>query len=177
MAKRTWHTKKCIGCGCAFDFRAYLVELKARRFCTKACANKHNPDTARRRGKQIPWLVSRTPWNKGMPMRPDELAAYRKRQCGPNHHWWRGGISREKYRLRRSPAWALWRTAVFTRDNHTCRRCRKRGGELVPHHIKLFSYYPKYRFDVSNGVTVCRKCHLHIHRAENQGKKIINIHD
>ncbi len=52
-----------------------------------------------------------------------------------------------------------WRLAVFTRDNFTCVMCDKRGGRLQADHIKPFGQFPELRIDVSNGRTLCVKCH------------------
>ncbi len=57
-----------------------------------------------------------------------------------------------------------WRKAVFERDNYTCVNCQKVGGTLEAHHIKTFNKYPKLRYCVSNGVTLCRKCHREAHK-------------
>lgn len=52
-----------------------------------------------------------------------------------------------------------WRKAVFAKDDYICQICKKRGGYLEAHHIKQFAHYPKLRFELSNGKTLCRKCH------------------
>jgi 5-methylcytosine-specific restriction endonuclease McrA len=52
-----------------------------------------------------------------------------------------------------------WRTAVFERDNYTCQECHARGGRLEAHHIKPFGFFPEHRFDINNGLTLCRDCH------------------
>lgn len=53
-----------------------------------------------------------------------------------------------------------WRTAVFVRDDFTCQRCGARGGDLQAHHVKSWARYPELRFEVANGMTLCRRpCH------------------
>ena len=52
-----------------------------------------------------------------------------------------------------------WRTAVFERDNYTCRSCGKKGGRLEAHHIKAYKTYPELRHVLANGLTLCKKCH------------------
>ena len=76
-----------------------------------------------------------------------------------NSHNWKGGLTAESKLIRRSAKWIKWRLAVFTRDNFTCQNCHKKGGYLEPHHLKQFAYYPKLRFEVSNGQTLCKECH------------------
>lgn len=62
-------------------------------------------------------------------------------------------------RIRYSKKSENWRSEVFKRDNYTCQTCLVRGGYLEAHHIKPFAYFPELRFDTTNGVTLCRKCH------------------
>lgn len=57
-----------------------------------------------------------------------------------------------------------WRTAVFKRDNFTCKKCGKRDGQpLQAHHIKRWIEFPDLRFVVSNGITLCEDpCHKEV---------------
>ena len=82
-----------------------------------------------------------------------------KKVSGENHYNWQGGRTAENKRMRKSPEYRLWREAVFARDNHTCRFCGKRGGELHADHIKPFAYFPELRFAIDNGRTLCVPCH------------------
>lgn len=61
--------------------------------------------------------------------------------------------------LRQSEKYAEWRTAVFRRDNWTCKVCKMKGGNIHADHIKSFTHFPALRFDVNNGQTLCVSCH------------------
>ena len=85
-----------------------------------------------------------------------------------NHYNWKGGITPLNEIARKSNRHKKWRAAVFERDDYTCQNCNVRGGRLHAHHIKPFAEYHDLRFDVDNGVTLCRKCHRAIHRKEKK---------
>lgn len=87
---------------------------------------------------------------------------WRANHSGENSPSWQGGKSPELHLLRVSPQYKEWRLAVYQRDNFTCQGCRKgRGVRLQAHHIFSFALYPKLRFEVSNGITLCKRCHEH----------------
>ena len=62
--------------------------------------------------------------------------------------------------LSRSDEWKTWRKTVYERDNYTCELCQNRGGKLHPHHILRKVLFPEKIFDINNGITLCRKCHV-----------------
>jgi len=78
---------------------------------------------------------------------------------GKNHPNWRGGITPLSIAIKESREYKLWREAVFKRDNYTCIWCGYKGKGLNADHIKPFSLFPKLRFVIDNGRTLCRKCH------------------
>lgn len=81
------------------------------------------------------------------------------------YHWnYKGGISSENHIIRNSTEIKIWRSKVFKRDNYTCQHCNKKGGELNAHHIKTFAKFPELRFDVNNGLTLCKNCHINLHK-------------
>ena len=92
----------------------------------------------------------------------EKLKNYGKNK-GAKSHLWKGGKTPYLKKLRNSSKWRQWREAVFERDNYTCLSCGKRGCEIHPHHIDSFINFPKYRFDISNGVTLCKICHYALH--------------
>ena len=65
---------------------------------------------------------------------------------------------------RKTKEYKAWRAKVFDRDGFKCQICGQVGGTLNAHHIKEFSRFPKLRYDVDNGVTLCECCHREIHR-------------
>lgn len=79
---------------------------------------------------------------------------------------------------RKSPKEKAWRKKVYARDNYTCQCCGDdKGHNLNAHHILPYMQYPKFRFDVNNGITLCEDCHKEFHRIygkRNIGKKEID---
>lgn len=83
---------------------------------------------------------------------------------GSKCHWWKGGISPENERVRKTMEYKHWRDDVFKRDNWTCQKCFTKGGILHPHHIKGFADYKELRFLIDNGITLCISCHKKVHK-------------
>ncbi|HEX9437374.1 MAG TPA: HNH endonuclease [Candidatus Limnocylindria bacterium] len=79
---------------------------------------------------------------------------------GDRHPNWKGGRPWERFKR---PEYLAWRNAVLARDGYRCqdcgRQCRKHEKGLAAHHIKSFADHPVLRYDVDNGVTLCRDCH------------------
>ena len=83
---------------------------------------------------------------------------YRSDECNNN---WRGGNNQRLYRRKELSRleYKNWRKAVFERDNYTCQFCNVRGGTMHADHIKPWRYFPELRYELSNGRTLCVKCH------------------
>lgn len=64
---------------------------------------------------------------------------------------------------RREPAARAWRRAVLDRDGHACTRCAATTA-LHAHHLLEWATHPEHRYDLANGVTLCRSCHRDAHR-------------
>jgi len=78
---------------------------------------------------------------------------------GPEAPNWKGGVTSEDEKARRSQEYFDWRRRVFERDDWTCRYCQSRGGKLHAHHILSFAQEPDFRLDLVNGLTLCEECH------------------
>lgn len=91
---------------------------------------------------------------------------------GENNARWKGGAARKRSE-RFTIEYKNWRTDVYHRDNYTCQCCGVRGStDLNAHHIMNWKDYPDLRFDVDNGITLCKSCHSLFHRL--YGKKYNN---
>ena len=99
-------------------------------------------------------------WNKG-------LKGY---QSGSKNFNWKGGITKERNKIRNSFEMRKWKNEVFVRDGYICQICNNRGGNLVSHHILAFSLYPDLRLDVNNGITLCVFCHKEYAHNKTQSK-------
>lgn len=85
---------------------------------------------------------------------------YIERVSGENSHLWKGGLTPQSKLARNQTVYKDWQKKVFERDDYTCKKCDKRGGKLNAHHILNFSDFIELRYEVSNGITLCRECHL-----------------
>lgn len=65
------------------------------------------------------------------------------------------------------PAYADWRKKIFQRDKQ-CKMpgCNSRY-KLQAHHIKRWSDAHSLRYELSNGITLCSKCHQSIKNKES----------
>lgn len=63
---------------------------------------------------------------------------------------------------RNSDQYKKWRMEVFKRDGFQCQKCGSKK-DIQAHHIKAWKSNKSLRYVVSNGVTLCRKCHLDAH--------------
>jgi len=98
-------------------------------------------------------------YHRGWPLSHDHRRKIAIANSGANSSSWKGGVTPENDRIRKSVEFKIWREKVFERDNWTCQDCGKRGGYLEPHHKKSFAEFPELRFDVDNGITYCHECH------------------
>lgn len=68
----------------------------------------------------------------------------------------------DSYRSRVSGEYKRWREAVIERNGASCQNCGNTENIEV-HHIVPFSKDKALRYDVGNGVVLCRACHRRLH--------------
>jgi len=100
--------------------------------------------------------------------RKAKLGKPRLNMRGANHPKWKGGARKIRKMIMGRIEYIRWREMILARDNWTCQNCGKRSGKefvyLVSHHIKSWIEYPELRYDINNGIILCRECHLLIHK-------------
>jgi len=66
------------------------------------------------------------------------------------------------------PAYEDFRKRVLKRDKKTCQMpgCKSKS-KLQVHHIKRWSSASALRYEISNGITLCKNCHASIKGQEH----------
>lgn len=92
-----------------------------------------------------------------------ELHKTQKWSWNPNWRWWVALInSRKNSAIRQSHLHSNWSQQVKDKYLWKCARCDSRR-RLNSHHIESFANNPDIRFDVSNWICLCNKCHKEFH--------------
>lgn len=157
--------KTCEQCKSSFNARRSIV-----RFCGTSCSSKWRATTYPLPSSCFKQGVPS--WNKGLNLSgmkgkkhsKETKKKMRESSIGELASNWRGGISSENEKIRRSGQYYEWRKNVFERDNYTCQHCGTKSiagnrVRLEADHIKPFASYPDLRFDINNGQTLCAPCH------------------
>jgi len=67
--------------------------------------------------------------------------------------------------ITRSPKYVFWRYSVKKRDKFACKVCGRKK-KLQAHHIYPRYKFPEKTYDLGNGITLCRICHILIRGEE-----------
>lgn len=177
--KHSWTKKTCSNI-CRYSLVSKLFSQKIQKEClicnkefivqpmrqnAKFCSSKCYWQNLIGKSRPKEWYINRhfIPWNKGK-----KLPNLSKAMMGENNPAWKGGVYKTNLALRGSPMHKRWSRQVKQRDNYTCQLCGDVGRELNADHIKPFALFPKLRFEVSNGRTLCKPCHYLItYKAQN----------
>jgi hypothetical protein len=63
-------------------------------------------------------------------------------------------------REHKNPRYVEWKKEVHTRDKGKCRISNKDcSGRIEAHHILPWSNFPELRYEVNNGISLCKKHH------------------
>lgn len=120
-------------------------------------AQKHRErlrDACKRRSSELEYR-NKLKWS-------DERRVEVSLACGGSGDLERLNNKRRKYFWKSSDL-SRWRIAVKRRDGRRCCHCGSTQ-DLHAHHIKQRASYPELAYDVENGVTLCKNCHVEEHR-------------
>ena len=136
---------------CEYCSAEYAVKgTKARAFsraCSRSCSGKLRP---------APMLGKKMSTETKEKMRQAKLGI-----TGEAHWNYKGYNNRTERQIAMSQdAYKQWRKSVFERDNYMCQGCGIRGGYLEADHIQPWVLFPEQRYQVDNGQTLCRPCHM-----------------
>lgn len=151
----------CEFCGKKFESKNFT---NANRFCSRECYNKFH---AIKNKERVCPVCSTTFIAKASEGKYCSRECYNKDRHMPksNKHWkWKGGIISEDEQLRKSIKYTNWREEILKRDKHKCVYCSSQK-DLNAYHIYSWKFYPNLRFNIDNGITVCKECHMKIHKA------------
>ena len=107
---------------------------------------------------------------------PDKVAARGIKTRGEKNWRWKGGQGKLRISIRLMNENRKWMDAVKQRDGNKCVKCGSTE-KLESHHIKPFmkvieenniqsrddARFCKELWDISNGITLCEKCHYEEH--------------
>jgi len=161
---------------CNKKFKVKLSE-KTRKYCSTECYKEYcksrngrnNPFYGKHHSKESidKWKKKRDGYKHSKEAKKKMSKARKGKKFTIEHRrnmskaTYKGAKYRNwKERIRRSFEYKIWRENVFKRDDWRCQECKKRGNVYIEaHHIFSFAYYPNLRFEIGNGITLCRKCH------------------
>ncbi len=75
---------------------------------------------------------------------------------------WKGGVEHSRCE-RATNDYNVWRKNVFERDRFECKKCFSKHTTLNAHHIFNWKDNIQLRYDINNGITLCKKCHQNFH--------------
>lgn len=79
------------------------------------------------------------------------------------NHNWKWWITKDNQKFRNSYWYKKWRLSIISRDYFECTKC-KWNSDLQAHHVNDFANHKDQRLDVDNWVTLCKKCHILLHK-------------
>lgn len=138
---------------------------KESNYCSLKCRPIWNKGLTKKDPRVLQYITKVAQAHKGK--RVSEKTEFKindYRISGKNHWNWKGGVNKIN-RSERNYFYSLgvtkkWIKEVLKRDDYTCQECSVRGGRLEADHIKPWALYPELRFDINNGQTLCRNCHI-----------------
>ncbi|MGL5766322.1 MAG: HNH endonuclease [Sarcina sp.] len=180
------HTKNRVNVECSYcGKQKQTIKSNANKFdrfyCSMDCKNKHlgilnKGENSNRYNKiEVPCYSCGKVFNKTKSQFDKYEFHFCSKECqsngfkilllgenNPNYNPNKSQLDRENHR--NIPFYNDWVLKVFERDSYACKCCGdSTGGNLNAHHILNYSEHKHLRVDISNGITLCDKCHKKFH--------------
>lgn len=149
---------KCNTCGCCFETTLRSYKSAKKTGCT-GCKRQITKQT--HSGKTLSAETKEKIGAKAR-KRPGSLTG----KTGPEHPRYTGGYGRDKNK--RSNADYAWINGVKKIYGRACVLTGETES-IVVHHLDGWNCYPEKRYDISNGVVLCKKVHKQFHDAYKYG--------
>ena len=155
---------QCI-CGCGIIIPKYDLKYVRRYY-----VNGHQ-NLGKKRSQKF--CLQQSIRNKRMGIKPPS-----QKGMGGNRHWnWKGGISTVNNIIRKNSNSKLWSNKILKKDNYTCFLCNQYGpiktNHLVAHHLLSWAVYKHLRWNIDNGICLCKRCHIKLHKKLREQKELI----
>lgn len=138
---------------CGKKFVGVAFKGKISKFCSRSCADKGKITGSyvycKRCGKRF-WEFKSNP------------RTYCSEKCSQISH--RSDYFDEDGMMRKNYG-KTWAKNVKKRDKYSCKKCGSKK-QITAHHILPWRDHPNQRFNINNGITLCRECHLKVHSGE-----------
>lgn len=161
--------KNCLICNIKFNIFPSVIKRGKGKYCSVSCAIQAKSGQKNYNWKKPILINCLICYNKfGISPCRKNSAKLCSRKCqnkwmsenfkGENGHGWIDGRTPINFTIRNSAKYIEWAKDIKERDDFICQICKIRGGKLRSNHIKKFSDYPEFRFNLNNGITICESC-------------------
>ena len=158
-------------CPCGKQFYCERGRIVRKKFCSKVCQWENRPlglkrSKEARKNISLGKLGKKCSLEHRMSMSRARIGKKasaetreKKREAMINHYDKIGRKEHKRfYHFCSSREYQEWRNKVFVRDGFKCRICNC-DGYLQAHHILRWVDFPELRYQVNNGITLCRAHH------------------
>lgn len=176
---------KCLQCGKEanrkifkkYKNKIYSYNYSDAKFCSSKCYHsfyKGKPLTGKALKNAQTSVRKAIDVRKNNPEIRERWLKKMRDRCGPKCPAWIKDRSKVVSQDERNGfKYLKWRKAVIVRDNYKCRLEDEYCDEsLEVHHILSWREYPRLRYKLNNGITLCHAHHPRIRREE---KKLISV--
>ena len=125
----------------------FITSDKSRKCCSWECRNKRISQNYK--GKTF------TEEHK------NNISKNHHNVLGENNPNWKGGVTSWDRLLRSRKIFKIWKRQVLEKNNFCCVNCNESDiSKLDADHILPLFIFPELAFEVNNGQTLCKSCHI-----------------